>query len=152
MWYNKNEGDFMSKIEFKEFVKKNPSLLKFVREEKMTWQKFYEIYDLYGEDEYLLNTMEKDSTYNKLVNAESSFLTINLSNQKIDKLKMWPEVTSSATPIFLLKSNQLYLPDFKWYEIIRPKRADDLGDISDELEQYFSAPSDNTNSRRRRNQ
>lgn len=108
--------------------------------------------DASGNVQAIILPMEKDSTYNKLVNAESSFLTINLSNQKIDKLKMWSEVTSSATPIFLLKSNQLYLPDFKWYEIIRPKRADDLGDISDELEQYFSAPSDNTNSRRRRNQ
>lgn len=40
---------------FKEFVKKNPSLLKFVREEKMTWQKFYEIYDLYGESNDIWN-------------------------------------------------------------------------------------------------
>lgn len=35
--------------EFKDFVKKNPELVKFVNEEKMTWQKFYEMYDLYGE-------------------------------------------------------------------------------------------------------
>ena len=40
---------------FKEFVKKNPSLLKFVREEKMTWQKFYEMYDLYGESNDIWN-------------------------------------------------------------------------------------------------
>ena len=35
---------------FKEFVKKNPSLVKFVKNNEMTWQKFYEMYDLYGED------------------------------------------------------------------------------------------------------
>jgi len=41
----------MSKMtSFKEFVKDNPSLIKFVKEDKMTWQKFYEMYDLYGED------------------------------------------------------------------------------------------------------
>ena len=41
----------MTKIdEFKDFVKKNPKLVKYVKEDKMTWQKFYEIYDLYGED------------------------------------------------------------------------------------------------------
>ena len=40
---------------FKEFVKKNPSLLKFVREEKMTWQAFYEMYDLYGESNDIWN-------------------------------------------------------------------------------------------------
>lgn len=41
----------MSKIEFKEFVKKNPRLIKFVKNDEMSWQKFYEMYELYGEDE-----------------------------------------------------------------------------------------------------
>lgn len=35
---------------FKEFVKKNPKLIKHVQGGSMTWQKFYEIFDLYGED------------------------------------------------------------------------------------------------------
>ena len=39
----------MSLVEFKEFVKKNPSLIKYVNNNEMTWQKFYELYDLYGE-------------------------------------------------------------------------------------------------------
>ena len=39
------------KEEFKEFVKKNPKLVKYVKEGNSSWQKFYEIYDLYGEDE-----------------------------------------------------------------------------------------------------
>ena len=38
------------KDEFKEFVRKNPKLINFVRTGDMTWQKFYEIFDLYGED------------------------------------------------------------------------------------------------------
>lgn len=41
----------MKKEEFKEFVKKNPILLKYIKNNEMTWQKFYEMYDLYGEDE-----------------------------------------------------------------------------------------------------
>lgn len=42
----------MSKLEeFKEFVKKNPELVKYVKSDEMTWQKFYEMYDLYGEEE-----------------------------------------------------------------------------------------------------
>ena len=42
----------MAKIdEFKEFVKKNPKLVKYVKNNESTWQKFYEIYDLYGEEE-----------------------------------------------------------------------------------------------------
>lgn len=40
----------MSKDTFKEFVKKNPNLIKYVKNNEMTWQKFYEMYDLYGEN------------------------------------------------------------------------------------------------------
>ena len=41
----------MAKIdEFKQFVKKNPRLVKYVKNGESDWQKFYEIYDLYGED------------------------------------------------------------------------------------------------------
>jgi hypothetical protein len=42
----------MEKVtEFKEFVKKNPILLKYIKSNEMTWQKFYEIFDMYGEEE-----------------------------------------------------------------------------------------------------
>lgn len=44
-------GDNMSKKdEFKEFVKKNPKLINYVKKGESTWQKFYEMFDLYGED------------------------------------------------------------------------------------------------------
>lgn len=54
----------MSKVEFKEFVKKNPKLIKYVKNDEMTWQKFYEMYELYGEDneawkDYLNNDSEE---------------------------------------------------------------------------------------------
>lgn len=42
----------MGKVdEFKNFVKKNPKLVKYVKNGESNWQKFYEIYDLYGEDD-----------------------------------------------------------------------------------------------------
>ena len=41
----------MKKEQFKEFVKKNPRLISYVKNNEMTWQKFYEMYDLYGESE-----------------------------------------------------------------------------------------------------
>ena len=39
------------KQEFKEFVKGHPGLRSFVKNGDMSWQKFYEIYDLYGQSE-----------------------------------------------------------------------------------------------------
>ena len=41
----------MKKIdEFKSFVREKPSLINYVKNNEMTWQKFYEMWDLYGSD------------------------------------------------------------------------------------------------------
>lgn len=37
--------------EFKSFVKNNPFLISYIKNGKKSWQDFYEMYDLYGEDE-----------------------------------------------------------------------------------------------------
>ena len=49
----------MTKIdEFKKFVKGKPNLIKYIENNEMTWQKFYEIYDIYGPDEKIWNKYE----------------------------------------------------------------------------------------------
>ena len=39
------------KEEFKVFVKQHPNLLKYIKNGEMTWQKFYEMYDMYGQED-----------------------------------------------------------------------------------------------------
>lgn len=104
-----------------------------------------------GNVETIFLPQEADSTYNRLVNAESSYMEVYLDSNKLDWLKMWPEVTGSVTPIFLVKRNQMYLQKFKWMDYLRPERewyedkvrwADNLGEVPDVLEQYFLSPSD----------
>ena len=45
----------MKQEEFKNFVRTKPELIKYVQNGEMTWQKFYELYDLYGTDESFWN-------------------------------------------------------------------------------------------------
>lgn len=56
----------MVKIDnFKLFVKNNPNLITYVKNNTMSWQKFYELYDLYGEDNNVWNEyLNKDTTVN----------------------------------------------------------------------------------------
>lgn len=107
--------------------------------------------DVSGNVETIFLPQESDSTFNRLINAESSFLTIDLDSNKMEKLKMWPEVSGTVTPIFLVKNSQKYLQKFRWWESLRPQREwyggrlhwdDNLGEVPDALEQYFLAPSD----------
>lgn len=102
--------------------------------------------DVEGNVETIFLPQENDSTYNKLVNVESSYLTIDLKDRVLDKLKFWPETTGTLTPLFLIKKSQMYLRGFKWYDALRPRREwygdrwkwmDDLGEIPEELDMYF---------------
>lgn len=105
--------------------------------------------DVEGNVEVIFLPQESDSTYNRLVNAESSFLTIDMNGREMDKLKMWPDISGTVTPIFLVKKPQQYLQKFIWLDPIRPKRewyggrlhwADDLGEVPEDLDKYFSMP------------
>lgn len=100
-----------------------------------------------GNVQVIMLPMENDSSFNKLVDAESSYMTVDLKDRQIERIKMWPEVTGNTTPIFLVKKSQKYLPNFRWLESIRPRRIivdgvvkwdDELGEIPEALEQYFA--------------
>lgn len=99
-----------------------------------------------GNVETIFLPMENDSTYNKMVNVESSFLTIDMTARTLDKLKFWPETTGAFYPIFAVKKNQQFLNGFRWFEPLRPRREwygdrwkwiDDLGEVPEELDNYF---------------
>ena len=60
----------MNKEGFKNFVRKNTNLASFVEDKKMTWQQFYELYDLYGEDSDVWDKFKNNnSTSNNLNNV-----------------------------------------------------------------------------------
>lgn len=64
--------------------------------------------------------MENDSTFNKIFNIESSFLSADFKDRELLRMKFWPENNTVGTPLFLAKRSIYYLPQFKWYEGLRP--------------------------------
>lgn len=62
------------KEEFKLFVKSHPELIKFVKSSKMSWQSFYEIYDIYGDNNEVWNKY-----FGKLDEEETGELKENFS-------------------------------------------------------------------------
>ena len=108
------------KEEFKEFVNKHPILIKYVNSNEMTWQKFYDMYSLYGEkneawDDYLKNDSDKklsNTTISDIVNAiknvdvdtvQKNITTINKALTLIGSLITKDEVQNDYTPRPLYK-------------------------------------------------
>ncbi len=50
------------KEEFKRFASLHPELVKYIKNGNMSWQKFYEIYDIYGEDSNAWKEYINDNT------------------------------------------------------------------------------------------
>ena len=90
----------MSKVDdFKEFVKGNPSLIKYIKNGEMSWQKFYEIYDIYGEDnsvwnEYLTTTSSTSSSNNNNRSTSYHLEDIIKMAKNIDVNKVQDSLTS----------------------------------------------------------
>ena len=68
------------KEEFKIFVKKHPELVTYVRDKKNTWQEFYELYDMYGDDESIWSKYENDDRNVPLAELSNIVKSINMDN------------------------------------------------------------------------
>ena len=96
------------KDEFKEFAKSNPNLASFVENGQMTWQKFYELYDIYGEDEsvwskYKNSERNVESSFKindliKGVNIDTIKEHITTAQKALDFVQELTSKTSTSTP------------------------------------------------------
>ena len=83
---------------FKTFVKANPTFAAFIKDGSMTWQKFYELYDMYGEDSSVWNEFREVVTKK---NSPTISDVINLAkNIDIDKLQDGVNSLSKAVGLF----------------------------------------------------
>ena len=89
----------MSNIDyFKDFVRKNPMLIEYVKKGKNTWQEFYELYDLYKDDSYIWNKYLQED--------DKEARNININNileyaKNIDVNKLQDGITSIQKAIDL---------------------------------------------------
>lgn len=113
---------------FKLFVRTKPELSSYVNDGSMTWQKFYEMWNLYGEENDIWNNYKKKENISKSSSTNTSSSVSNiLSNLKnIDMNEVQKGVESVRKAIDLLQgfivsdtpSNKTYTPRnlFKKYD------------------------------------
>lgn len=70
------------KTAFKSFVREHPEFSDFVNQNETTWQKLYEMYDLYGEDSKVWNRYFKKDN-----NIDLSGIKDTIKNIDLDKLQ-----------------------------------------------------------------
>lgn len=87
------------KEEFKIFVKNHPELIKYVKDDDMTWQKFFEIYSIYGTD---------NTVWNKYFNEDKKE-SIGISDiidmvKKVDLESVQKNITNISKVVDLIQS------------------------------------------------
>jgi len=89
----------MSKLdEFKSFVATKPELSSYVKNGQMTWQKFYELYDMYGEDS---NIWDEFKVIPEKKNSPTISDIVNMAkNIDINKLQDGVNSLSKAVGLF----------------------------------------------------
>ncbi len=90
------------KEEFKAFVRKRPELIKYVNSGEMTWQRFYEQWSLYGEDEKIWNKYKANEQENS---SQDSFNLGTIADmiKKLDMNSVQKGVSSLQKVIELLQ-------------------------------------------------
>ena len=79
-----------------------------------------------GNAESIFYPEEEDLTMIGMNQTESSYLSIDFKNKKIEKLKLWPKATGKMTPMADWKPDIGRLKDFQWYDYIRPLNRYDI--------------------------
>ena len=89
-------GNMSLKDEFKLFVKKHPELIDKVNKNETSWQKLFEIYSLYGEE---------DNVWNKYFNKESTSVNDIINMVKnVDLDSVQKNITNISKALGLVQS------------------------------------------------
>jgi len=92
---------------------------------------FFRDGDLYhvlveGNAESLYYLVEEDSTIIGLNKTESAYLSMDIENEQIKKLKLWSSTRAVTTPLPQLNPEDARLEGFIWLDYLRPAGPDDI--------------------------
>lgn len=87
-----------------------------------------EIYNVLveGNAESLYYLVEEDSTIIGLNRTESPYLSMDIENESVKRLKLWPTTTAVTTPLPQLQPGQTRLERFVWLDYLRPNSPSDI--------------------------
>ena len=89
--------------------------------------------------------VEDDGTVIGLNKTESPYLSMDIEEEKLKRLKLWPTVTAITTPLPQLLPEQKLLDGFVWLDYLRPLNSSDIfrrntrekGDIEEQPQRRF---------------
>ena len=92
------------KEEFKNFLRSRPHLVEYIKNKEMTLQTFYEIYDVYGENEEawkpyepVLNTEESDNRTTNKISDIFNYINVDELQKHIETAKKALSVVEDLT-------------------------------------------------------
>ena len=107
----------MSKENFKNFVRNNPNLVKYVKDNKTTWQQLFETYELYGED---INIWKQYTNETKLTNSFNEIIN-TIKNIDLEKLQNGIESIQSTISLIqnfgTTQTQNKYEPKYKYQRL-----------------------------------
>lgn len=111
----------MSKLDdFKKFVSHHPEFIDYVKNNKVSWQTFYELYDIYGEDENIWKKYIKSSVKDSI---SISGLLDTIKNINLDTLE---ENISSIQKAVSLVEELTKPSESNKKEIVKNEKIDNL--------------------------
>lgn len=103
----------MSKLDdFKKFVSNHSEFVDYVRDNNVTWQTFYELYDMYGEDEKIWSKYTKNTINDIKDTINIKGLLNTIKNINLDTLE--ENINSIQKAVSLVE------------ELTRPTQKEDL--------------------------
>ena len=82
--------------------------------------------DVSGNAESIFYPLENDGSMVGMNQTQSGYLSIWVKENKLERLKIWPNPEGTMIPIPDLRPEQKLLKDFYWFDYLRPQDKDDI--------------------------